>query len=413
MTEGAEDVLAALRCARHAGVWDPETRRVGVDIVPLFETFDALEQSPSILRQLLNDPTYRTHIEQRGVQEVMVGYSDSGKEVGLFAASAALRRAQERLPAVAAEAKVAIRIFHGRGETVARGGGPAQQAILALPVGSVNGRYKATEQGEALDHKYGRPELALRTLELMIGGALLHTLDAQPQPSAEDERRYAAALEELASTGKRVYRALVWNNPLFTEFFYAATPVEEIAQLPIGSRPSKRRAGGLEALRAIPWVFAWTQTRAILPAWYGVGSALAEVGQQQGGRERLVEMFRRWPFFRAVLDNVEMVIAKTDLSIAARYAELAPPDVKRAVWPAILEEHKRTKDWVKIVTGSRKLLERNPTLERSIRLRNPYVDPLNLIQVELVRRRRSGDDKAARPLLLTVNGIAAGMRNTG
>ena len=405
MAESATDVLAALRCARHA--------KAELDIVPLFETLKALDDSPLVLRALLQDPVYRAHLARRGVQEVMVGYSDSGKEVGLLAASAALRGAQEALSAVAAEHGVELRFFHGRGETVARGGGPSHQAILALPKGSVRGHYKATEQGEALDHKYGRPELALRTLELMIGGALLHTVDAQDQPSSDAERRYVEVFKRLAETGRRVYRSLVWENPRFPEFFLSATPYEEIAQLPIGSRPSKRYAGGLEAVRAIPWVFAWTQTRAILPAWYGVGSALEEVGATKGGRSELVEMASRWPFFRTVLDNVEMVIAKTDLVIAARYAELASPEARTSIWPAIRAEHQRTKRWVKRLTQSRKLLERNPTLARSIQLRNPYVDPLNLIQVELVRRKRAGDPQAARPLLLTVNGIAAGMRNTG
>jgi phosphoenolpyruvate carboxylase len=413
MTQGAEDVLAALRCARHAEIWDETRSCVSLDIVPLFETLQALEESPVILRALLDDASYREHVTRRGVQEIMVGYSDSGKEVGLLAASAALRRTQQALPAIAAAAGVPLRIFHGRGESVARGGGPSQQAILALPPGSVGGRYKATEQGEALDHKYGRPELALRNLELMIGGALLHTLGAQENSPEDDERRYFELFEELGQVGRRVYRALVWENPDFAEFFFAATPLDEIAQLPIGSRPSKRYAGGLEALRAIPWVFAWTQTRAILPAWYGVGSAFAEIGSRPGGEARLLEMSQRWPFFRAVLDNIEMVIAKTDLSIAGRYAELARPEIRKALWPQIVAEHERTTQWVKTLTGSRTLLARNPTLKRSIQLRNPYVDPLNLIQVELVRRKRAGHEDATRPLLLTVNGIAAGMRNTG
>jgi phosphoenolpyruvate carboxylase len=386
---------------------------VSLDIVPLFETLAALEGSATIVKALLADPTYREHVKRRGVQEVMVGYSDSGKEAGLLAASAALRRTQEALPAVAEEAGISLRIFHGRGETVARGGGPAQQAILALPSGTVKGRYKATEQGEALDHKYGRPELALRNLELTIGGALLHSLDAQEKPPPDVERRYVELFEAMAAKGRRVYRGLVWENPLFAQFFFAATPYEEIAQLPIGSRPSKRHAGGLDALRAIPWVFAWTQTRAILPAWYGVGSALEEAGSSEGGAADLAQMYRSWPFFRTVLDNVEMVVAKTDLGIAERYAELASAESKRSVWPAIVEEHERTKRWIKIVTGDRALLERNPTLKRSIQLRNPYVDPLNLIQAELVRRKRLGNPDTSRALLLTLNGIAAGMRNTG
>ncbi|HKQ70378.1 MAG TPA: phosphoenolpyruvate carboxylase [Polyangiaceae bacterium] len=413
MTESAEDLLAALACARHANVLNDATKAVTLDIVPLFETLKALQESPRILRALLLDPVYRAHLAQRGVQEIMVGYSDSGKEVGLLAASAALRQAQETLPAIAAEAGIKLRIFHGRGETVARGGGPSQQAILALPSGTVNGQYKATEQGEALDHKYGRPELALRNLELIIGGALLHTLDAHEKAPPEAEQRYIALFEELGNAGRRAYRSLVWENPDFPEFFFAATPLEEIAQLPIGSRPSKRAAGGLESLRAIPWVFAWTQMRAILPAWYGVGSAFEEVCDTDEKRRLLVEMAREWPFFRTVLDNVEMVVAKTDLGIASRYADLARPEIKKNIWPAIRAEHEKTKHWVKVLTGGRKLLDRNPTLQQSIRLRNPYVDPLNLIQVELVRRKRAGDPLATRPLLLTVNGIAAGMRNTG
>jgi len=347
------------------------------------------------------------------VQEVMVGYSDSGKEIGLLAASAALRRVQQALPAIAAQAGVPLRIFHGRGESVARGGGPAQQAILALPPGAVAGRFKVTEQGEALDHKYGRPELAERTLELFIGGALLHTLGAQEQPAVANERRYVEVFDELAEIGRVEYRALVWEEPMFFKFFSAATPIESISRLPIGSRPAKRGAGGVDALRAIPWVFAWTQNRAILPGWYGVGSALERVGARAGGADTLAEMYRRWPFFRAVVENVAMVLAKCDMGIAERYAELAEPDARAAVWPKIRGEHARTVQWVKRIQGTRKLLDGNPALQRSIQLRNPYVDPMSFLQVELMRRRNAGDERVDRALLLTLNGISAGMRNTG
>ena len=265
MTRDENCVLAALACARESGLWDAERGCARLDIVPLFETNSALERSADIMRAIFADPGYRRHLDGRGVQEVMVGYSDSGTEVGLLAASGALRRVQEALPAVAAEANVPLRIFHGRGESVARGGGPSQQAILALPPGAVAGRFKATEQGEALDHKYGRPELAQRTVELMLGGALLHSLGAQDRPSPDDEKRYAEAFDELAELGRIAYRALVWDEPLFFKFFSTATPIEAIARLPIGSRPAKRGAGGVDALRAIPWVFAWTQNRTILP----------------------------------------------------------------------------------------------------------------------------------------------------
>ncbi|HYH97887.1 phosphoenolpyruvate carboxylase [Hyalangium sp.] len=412
MASTAEDVLAAFRCARHAGLWDAERGCATVDIVPLFEQLGALDDGPKVLRTLFADPTYRRHVQARGVQEVMVGYSDSGKEVGLLAAAAALHRAQVALTRVAQEDGIPLRLFHGRGESVARGGGPAQQAILALPRGSLVGGYKATEQGEALDHKYARPELARRTLELVLGGVLLHVMDAQPQAAPEDEASFRDAFDTLAEVGRRAYRALVWEDPRFVEFFMAVTPVEEISALPIGSRPSKRKAGGLESLRAIPWVFAWTQNRAILPGWYGVGSALEAFAAKPDGLVLLRRMYRQWPFFRAVIDNVTMVLAKSDIAIAARYATLAP-EATRPLWQRIRAEHSRTRRWVKRLTDEARLLDHNPQLQRSISLRNPYVDPMSFLQVELLRRKREGQQDVDRPLLLTLNGIAAGMRNTG
>lgn len=413
MTQRAEDVLAALACARAAGLWCADRHGATLDIVPLFETLDALVTAPHILKALLAHHEYRRHLEGREAQEVMVGYSDSGKEVGLLAAAGALRKAQVELTKVAREAGIALRVFHGRGESVARGGGPAQQAILALPKGSVAGHYKATEQGEALDHKYARPELAMRTLELVVGGALLHTLGVEDRPSDEDEARYGEAFDVLAEEGRRVYRELVWEDPRFVDFFATATPLDEIARLPIGSRPSKRRAGGLDALRAIPWVFAWTQTRAILPGWYGVGSALEAFSKREGGAALLAEMASRWPFFRTVLDNVQMVLAKSDLDIAGRYAHLADATVRRAIWPKIKAEHALTTCWIKTLFGVERLLDQNPTLQRSIDLRNPYVDPMSFLQVSLLRRKRAGDTHCDRAILLSINGIAAGMRNTG
>lgn len=413
MAQSAEDVLAAYRCAKACGLWDEARGCATIDVVPLFETLEALDAGPAILRELLAEPDYRKHLTCRSGQEVMVGYSDSGKEVGLLAASGALHRAQSALPKIAREAGIPLRLFHGRGESVARGGGPAQEAILALPRGSVAGRYKATEQGEALDHKYSRPELALRTLELVLGGVLLHSLDAQNRPDEETERRYAEAFDVMAEEGRKAYRALVWDEPRFIDFFNEATPIDEIARLPIGSRPSKRRAGGLETLRAIPWVFAWTQNRAILPGWYGVGTALERFAEREGGTALVCEMYERWPFFRAVIDKVEMVLAKADLDIAARYAELASPAARKAVWRPIRREFRRTKKWIKTITVSRKLLDGNPPLQRSIRLRNPYVDPMSFLQVELLARKRRGDLDCDRALALTLTGIASGMRNTG
>ncbi|HEX8820067.1 MAG TPA: phosphoenolpyruvate carboxylase [Archangium sp.] len=412
MASSAEDVLAAFTCARKSGLWDESRGCATVDVVPLFEQLGALDEGPRILRELFAHPEYRRHLQARGVQEVMVGYSDSGKEVGLLAASAGLYRAQTALTQVAHEAGVRLRLFHGRGETVARGGGPAHEAILALPPGSVAGTYKATEQGEALDHKYARPELARRTLELVLSGVLLHSLDAQPRVAPEEEGPFLAAFNELAEIGRRSYRALVWEDPRFVPFFMAATPIEEIAALPIGSRPSKRAAGGLESLRAIPWVFAWTQNRAIVPGWYGVGSALEEYGSRPEGLAQLKRMYRQWPFFHTVIDNVAMVLAKSDMAIASRYAALAPESTK-PLWERIRAEYSRTRRWVKRVSGESRLLENNLQLKQSIALRNPYVDPMSFLQVELMRRKRAGQKNCDRPLLLTLAGIAAGMRNTG
>ncbi|HZI07755.1 MAG TPA: phosphoenolpyruvate carboxylase, partial [Archangium sp.] len=404
--------LAAFTCARRVGLWDEARNCATVDVVPLFEQLGALNDGPQVLRSLFIHPDYRRHVQARGAQEVMVGYSDSGKEVGLLAASAGLYRSQTALIQVAREAGIRLRLFHGRGETVARGGGPAQEAILALPPGSVAGTYKATEQGEALDHKYARPELAQRTLELVLGGVLTHSLDAQPRVSSEDDAAFRAAFDELAETGRKTYRALVWEDPHFVELFQGATPIEEISALPIGSRPSKRSAGGLESLRAIPWSFAWTQNRAILPGWYGVGSALEAYGSTPEGFARLWRMYRVWPFFRTVIDNVSMVLAKADMSIASRYAELAPEST-RPLWERIRKEYARTRRWVKHVTGEARLLEHNPQLRLGIALRNPYVDPMSFLQVELLRRKRAGEGQCDRPLLLSLSGIAAGMRNTG
>ncbi len=413
MASTADDVLAAFRCLRHTGLWDAQRGCATMDVVPLFEQLGALDAGPDVLRALFADPTYRRHLDARGAQEVMVGYSDSGKEVGLLAAAAALYRSQKALVRVAKEAGVPLRIFHGRGESVARGGGPALEAILALPPGTVAGAYKATEQGEAMDHKYARPELARRTLELMLSGVLTHTLDAQPKPPEADESAFQAAFDTLAETGRREYRALVWEDPRFLEFFTAATPIDAISALPIGSRPSKRKAGGLESLRAIPWVFAWTQNRTILPGWYGVGSALEAYAAKGDGLEMLRRMYREWPFFRTVVDNVTMVLAKSDIAIASRYAALAPAST-RPLWRRIRAEHSLTRRWVKRLTNEGKLLESNRPLKNSISLRNPYVDPMSFLQVELLKRKREGcGEKGDRPLLLSLNGIAAGMRNTG
>ncbi len=412
MASSADDVLAALACARAAGLWDDARGCATIDVAPLFETKQALDDGPAILHALFADATNRHHVERRGVLEVMVGYSDSTKEVGFLSANAALRRALEQMPKVADEAGVRLRLFHGRGQTVARGGGPAWEAIVAQPPGSVAGLYKQTEQGEALDQKYARPVLALQSLETLLAGALLHTAGAEPRPPPADESRYAAVFDEMAEAGRLAYRGLVWETPEFLAFFEAASPLGEIAELNLGSRPSKRKAGGLETLRAIPWVFAWNQNRMLVPGWYGVGIALEGIAAREGGMQLLREMYERWPFFKRVIDNAEMVLATSDLRVAARWARLATPEARDAVWPRIREERRRTLRMIREVT-CRAPLANQPQLKRSLRRRRRYVEPLSYLQLELLRRKRAGEAGCDAPLLLSISALAAGLRSTG
>ena len=309
---------------------------------------------------------------------------------------------------------VRFTFFHGRGGALGRGGGPTNVAILAQPPGTVEGRIKLTEQGEVIAAKYSTPEIAHRELELVAGAALVSRL--LPEPTAERLRVFEELLERMAACSREVYRDLVYGHPGFERFFEQATPIEEIARLRLGSRPARR--GGsprIEELRAIPWVFSWTQTRIILPGWYGLGSALAQAREEAGLRV-LQEMDRDWPFFAALLSNAEMALAKADLTIGERYAELVEDEMLRAaIWAPIRAEYERTRELVLAVTGQARVLDRTPVLQRSIERRNPYVDPLSFIQVELLRRlRRDGTSQGLmRALLLTINGIAGGLRNTG
>ncbi|WP_373046144.1 phosphoenolpyruvate carboxylase [Vulgatibacter sp.] len=413
MAASARDIRDALACARSAGLWDDERGCATVDVVPLFETEQALDDGPAILEELFADEVYRRHVERRGVQEVMVGYSDSAKEVGFLAANAALRRALERMPQVAARAGVRLRLFHGRGQTVARGGGPAWEAIVAQPPGSVAGWFKQTEQGEALDQRFARPVLALRMVETLLAGALLHTAGAERRPGPDEEARWIVAFDGMAQVAREAYRGLVWSTPAFLDFFLAASPLGEIGELNIGSRPAKRKAGGLETLRAIPWVFAWNQNRISLPGWYGVGSALEQVAAQAGGLDELRAMYRGWPFFGRVLDNAEAVLAGTDFRVAARYARLASPELREAVWPRIREERRRTLRWLRAITGRQRLLEHKPELRRSLVRRRRFVEPLSWMQLELLRRKRAGEPGSDAALLLSIGALAIGLKATG
>jgi phosphoenolpyruvate carboxylase len=401
------DVLEVLLLMKQAGIALP--------IAPLFEFGASLRDAAATMSALLDEPAYRAALRSWGdTQEVMIGYSDSNKDVGYLASTWAVRAAQTAIAELLRARGVRFTFFHGRGGALGRGGGPANVAILAQPPGTVEGRIKLTEQGEVIAAKYSTPEIAHRELELVAGAVLVSRL--LPQPTAGRLRVFEELLERMADRSREVYRELVYDHPGFDRFFEQATPIQEIARLRLGSRPARR--GGsqrIEELRAIPWVFSWTQTRIILPAWYGLGSALAQA-RADAGLAVLREMEHDWPFFAALLSNAEMGLAKADLTIGERYAGLVEDETLRdAIWGRIRAEYERTREVVLAITGQEQLLDRTPVLQRSIERRNPYVDPLSFVQVELLRRlRRDGaGEELVRPMLLTINGIAGGLRNTG
>jgi phosphoenolpyruvate carboxylase len=380
-----------------------------VQVVPLLETIDDLRRAPTLVAELLDT-------SPRDALEVMVGYSDSGKDGGPLAAQWAIYATQEQLVALARERRLALTFFHGRGGSTGRGGGPTHASILAQPEGAVAGRLRLTEQGETISFKYGLHGLAERNLEAAVAATLLTTASGSEALSAPD----AGARElmgSLAETSRRAYRALVWEDDDLPAFFRSFTPVDELALLSIGSRPASRpdapSRGELTALRAIPWVFAWTQNRCLLPAWYGCGSAFdAAIGD--GELDELRRLYRNWPFFRTFVENLEMALAKSSIEIARGYLRLVPESAgHNRLWGTIEGEHERTVEAVLAIVESRDLLDRHPVVQRSIRLRNPYVDPMNAIQVELLAAHRAGDETATRPLLRSIAGIAAALRNTG
>jgi phosphoenolpyruvate carboxylase len=372
-----------------------------LSVVPLFETVDDLAAAPGILEELLEDGRFAAS----GHAEVMVGYSDSGKDGGYLAAQWGIYRAQEELADVARRHGVELTIFHGRGGSAGRGGGPTYAAIASQPASFPPGRVKLTEQGETVSFKYGLEGLARRNLEAALAGTLLATYPERlpPPPSAADRK----LLDRMADLSRSAYRALVWEDERFVQFFREITPVDELSLLEIASRPARRPndTDYLASLRAIPWVFSWTQNRVLLPAWFGCGTAFAEAGD-----ENLRDLYERLPFFRAVVDNLEMTLAKSSLSIARGYLSLVSDP---SLFAVIEEEKARTIAGVHAATGVERLLERQPILLRSIALRNPYVDPMNAVQVELLRRHRAGDATAQLPLLRSIAGIAAALRNTG
>jgi len=411
MSRSAADALAVLALARIAGF--VEHGDVPLDVAPLFETIDDLRAAPEVMRALFDDPVYRAHLRARGErQTVMLGYSDSAKDGGILASRWALQRTQAELLELSQQAGVRIVFFHGRGGSVSRGGGKTERAVIAAPRGSVDGMLRVTEQGEVIHRKYGIRALALRNLEQATGAVLRATL--RPRPPEPREAGWREIAAELASVSRAHYRALVHERVDFPSYFRAATPIDVIERLHLGSRPSKRREGGIEALRAIPWVFAWSQNRSGLTGWYGVGSALAH-GIATHGIDTIQAMAGDWPFFAAMLDDIEMLLAKSDQAIFERYSRLAGP-LHQDYYPGIAEEFERTIDTLLRLRGRRELLQDDYRLRLSIRLRNPYVDPISLLQVELLRRWREGerqDDRLFQALVTTVNGISAGIQNTG
>jgi len=415
MTRSAADVLAALCLARWAGC------DKGLDIVPLFETMDDLEAAPDVMAQLFSIKPYREHlIACNRSQIVMIGYSDSNKDGGYLAANWALYRAQENLARVCREHGVRLTLFHGRGGTVARGGGPANRAIRAQPPGTIQGRFRLTEQGEVIAARYLNPELAHRHLEQIVHAVLLVSLsDIKNKRSDEISARWRKTMEGMAAASFEAYRSLVYEQPRFLEYWQAVTPIDEIKRLIIGSRPASRGVGvdEIRSLRAIPWVFSWMQSRHNLPGWYGLGAGLHAANHW----DQLKQMYRHWPFFRSIIDNAAMSLVKADMDIAALYTTLARDrTLVQEIFGAIRAEYDRTRNAILTITGHRQLLDSDPVIQRAVRLRNPYIDPLNYIQVETLRRLRSlpdpdGEEATAlrEVMILTINGIAAGLRNTG
>jgi phosphoenolpyruvate carboxylase len=415
--EAPSDVLAVLLLMKESGLAEPGGANAMLTIAPLFEQERGLRDAPETMRALLASPVYRRALESRGnAQEVMIGYSDSNKEIGFLGSAWALYRAQSELTACFDAAGVRHTFFHGRGGAIGRGGGPTNVAILAQPPGAVSGRVKLTEQGEVIASRYATAPVAYRELELVASATLASAVDLLPGPSPERLAGYVEAMEAMTSASIAAYRGLVYGDDEFVRFFEEATPIAEIARLQIGSRPARRQqTHRIEDLRAIPWVFSWTQSRFLLPGWYGLGAGLA-LGRERFGLDQLQAMEREWPFFAATIGNAEMALAKSDLDIAERYAGLVRDEaLRKRMWDRIHEEHARVTREILLLTGQDRLLDRDPVLRRSIDRRNPYVDPLSFVQVELLRRIRSGDasETTYRTILRTINGIAGGLKSTG
>ncbi len=421
-TETVSDLLEALVLQKEGGlmrgVLGDAHASAGLIVVPLFETIADLRRAEHIMRAFYALPGVHDLAEAGGgVQEIMLGYSDSNKDGGFFTSNWEVYRASVALAKLFKEQQIKLRLFHGRGGTVGRGGGPSYQAILAQPAGTVNGQIRMTEQGEVIASKYAHAEIARRNLEALAAAAIEATLLSPERPVSDE---FLQAAEQLSEASMKAYRALVYDMPEFNEFFFAATPIAEIAELNIGSRPASRRATHrIEDLRAIPWSFSWGQARVALPGWYGFGTAVREFAKEDPGERTalLKRMREQWPFFRTLLSNMDMVLAKADMRLAEKYAEELVPDQDLAhrVVSAVLVEWDATVEALNMITGTTERLADNPALARAINRRVPYIAPLNHLQIELIRRWRRGEheEKTRRSILISINGVAAGLRNTG
>jgi phosphoenolpyruvate carboxylase len=427
-TETVSDLLEVLLLQKETGMLRPAAGELEAMVIPLFETIPDLQRAAGIMRDWMALPLVAKLIARQGqLQEVMLGYSDSNKDGGFLTSNWELYKAEIDLVKVFADAKVKLRLFHGRGGTVGRGGGPSYEAILAQPPGTVNGQIRLTEQGEIIASKFSNADIGRRNLELLVAATLEASLANTSSDKAANGQlaRFEGVMAELSERAWHAYRNLVYETPGFTDYFFAATPIAEIAELNLGSRPASRKASRrIEDLRAIPWGFSWGQCRLLLPGWYGFGSAVGawiEAGDKAERIATLQAMFKEWPFFATLLSNMDMVLAKTDLPIASRYAELVPDvALRERIFGRISAEHAATLQCLETITGFHQRLAGNPLLARSIQNRFAYLDPLNHLQVELIERHRAlaagpleMDNRVHRGIHLSINGVAAGLRNTG